>query len=166
MNIIHILWCINIVEYHHITKILTMKRIRNVETVSLSKIRSSFFTFYVKQCMFKDRPRGNVFKIIIVFKNFPKFLHFQYLRRKNPTILLKGQDMSLIESGPLDYKAVLWYLFTFGKQWRWGGYCCEKNYTENILLQVPEDRTTSSGSPRTRNNLREKKSCALFFPLI
>lgn len=66
-----------------------MKRIRNVEIVSLSKIRSSFFTFYVKQCMFKDRPRGNVFKIIIVFKNFPKFLHFQYLRRKKSNYSFK-----------------------------------------------------------------------------
>lgn len=51
---------------YHFTKILTTKKITSVEIVSLSKTRNSMFTFYVKQCMFKDRPQGNVFKITIV----------------------------------------------------------------------------------------------------
>lgn len=42
------------------------------------------------------------------FKYFSESLHFQYLRRKkNPIILLKGQDRALIESGLLDSKVGL-----------------------------------------------------------
>lgn len=91
------------VEYQHITKILTMKEIRNVEIVSLNQ-KSYVYVL----CSKRDNKRI-CFKITIGgFKYFPEFLHFQYLRRKkNPIILLKGQDRSLIESGPLDSKAGL-----------------------------------------------------------
>lgn len=94
------------VEYQHITKILTMKEIRNVEIVSLNQ-KSYVYIL----CSKRDNKRI-CFKITISgFKYFPEFLHFQYLRRKkNPIILLKGQDRSLIESGPLDSKAGLWCL--------------------------------------------------------
>lgn len=64
------------------------------------------FPFYVKQYMFKYRPQGNKKKNRNSFDYVPKFLHFHYLR-KNPAILLRGQDMSQIEFGPLDCKAVL-----------------------------------------------------------
>ena len=74
------------VEYQHITKILTMKEIRNVEIVSLNQ------KSYVYVLCSKIDNKRICFKITISgFKYFPELLHFHYLRRKKkscPKVLL------------------------------------------------------------------------------
>lgn len=73
--------------------------------------------------------------------------------------------MSLTESGPLDYKAVLWYLFTFAKQQGWGEYCFGKGIQKIFCYRFLRTGQQVLGH-QEQEIIHERKTPVHFFFLI